>query len=110
VPAAKGADVVLVVDVTSFTAEGFVGSSAFDGDVLNIQFDDKGEGVFLTSEMATRLAVRKGSRLNITVEGETNQVSSATVSGLSKMTRISDPKLYYGVGKEGGAIIRVRKA
>lgn len=33
-----------------------------------------------------------------------------TIAGVGKDIRISDSKVYYLIGREGGAILRVRKA
>ncbi len=107
---AVAAELVFVVDVSSLTKEGFVGTTTYEGRKIDLEFDDQGAGVFLDSEMASRLKVRKGSRLSIMIEDETNQLVQAAVAGVGKTLRISDPKVYYGVGREGGAIIRIRKA
>lgn len=108
--AAAGAELVFVVDVSSFTKNGFIGTTTYGGKEVDIQFDDGGDGVFLTSAMAERLRVRKGSPLDIIMESDKSQVAKAKVGGVRKTIRISDPKVYYAVGKEGGAILRVRKA
>ncbi len=102
-------EIVFVVDVSSFTKDGFIGSTTYQGAQVNLEFDDAGDGVYINSEMANRLHVRKGSPLTIVIEHDKNQVATATVAGIGKSLRISDPKVYYGVGKEGGAILRIRK-
>jgi hypothetical protein len=103
------AELVFVVDVSSLTDKGFVGTTTYEGKKADLEFDDEDKGVFLTSEMAGRLHVKKGSTLSITVEGETTQLSEAQVASIGKAIRISDAKVYYGVGREGGAVIRIRK-
>ena len=104
------AELVFVVDVSALTKSGFVGSTEYEGTRVDLDFDDGGEGVFLTSEMAGRLHVRKGTRVSLIVEDDTNQVAEVPVASVGKTLRISDPKVYYAIGKEGGAIIRIRKA
>ncbi|HUI24225.1 MAG TPA: hypothetical protein VLY82_07550 [Nitrososphaerales archaeon] len=108
--AAGQAELVFVVDVTSITKEGFVGSTKYEGRVVDLEFDDSDEGVFLSSEMAARLHVRKGSKVLLVVENERNLVADAAVTAVGKTVRISNPKVYYEVGKEGGAVVRVRTA
>jgi len=109
VASAGAAELVFVVDVSSLTKKGFVGTTTYQGKRIDLEFDDQGAGVFLTSEMAGRLHVRKGSALSVIIEEDENRVAGATVGGIGKAPRISDPKVYYAVGREGGAIIRVRK-
>jgi hypothetical protein len=110
VAAAAQIELVFVVDVSSLTKKGFIGTSTYEGKKVDLEFDDEVMGVFLTSEMAARLHVRRGSKLSIVVEGEKNQVVESEVAGVGKTARISDPKVYYAVGREGGAIVRLRKA
>ena len=98
-----------MVDVSSLTKKGFVGTSTYEGKKLELEFDDRGAGVFLTSEMAGRLHVRKGSALSVIIEEDESRVAEVTVAGIGKEPRISDPKIYYAVGREGGAIIRIRR-
>ena len=109
-PAAGGAELVFVIDVSSFTENGFVGATPYQGRRVNLEFDDKGEGVFLTSEMAARLQVREGSRLTLMLEDGSSQAVELTVAGVGDKLRISDPRVYYGVGREGGAVLMLRKA
>ena len=106
---ANQAELVFVVDVSSLTKEGFIGTTNYEGNKVDLEFEDGGAGIFLTSEMASRLHVRKGSALSITIEDEQNQLVEASVSGVGRVLRISDPKIYYAVGREGGAILRIRK-
>ena len=106
---AEGAELVFVVDVSSLTKKGFVGSTRYEGRQADLEFDDGDEGVFLNAEMAGRLHVRKGSKLSILIEDDRNQVVESTVAGVGRTLRISDARVYYPVGRDGGAIVRVRK-
>jgi hypothetical protein len=110
VSAAEEAEIVFVVDVSSFTKEGFLGTTTYEGAKVDLKFDDEGKGVFLNQEMAGRLKVRKGSPITIIVEGDKVLAAQTTVASVGKELKISDAKVYYGVGSEGGAIIRVRKS
>jgi len=103
------AELVFVVDVSSLTKQGFVGTTTYQGKQVALDFDDGGEGIFLTPEMAGRLHVRKGSALTVIMENERSLVAKAPVGGVGKALRVSDPKIYYAVGREGGAIVRIRK-
>ena len=107
---AGAADLVFVVDVSALTGKGFVGTTKYEGKRVDLDFDDGSAGVFLTSEMAGRLHVKKGSRLSLVIEDEANQVTEAIVASVGKALRISNPKVYYAIGREGGAVLRVRKA
>ena len=106
---ASQAELAFAVDVSSLTKKGFVGTSNFEGTKVDLEFDDKGDGVFLSSRMAGRLRVKKGSTVSIMIENDRNQVVEAVVGGIGKTLRISDPRVYYAVGREGGAVIRIRK-
>ncbi len=106
---ASQAEVVFVVDVTSLTEEGYTATTKYEGREIEIKFDDGDAGVFLTSEMAGRLHVRKGSKLSIMIENERNEIAQAAVAGVGKAVRVSNAKAYYAVGRAGGAVIRVRK-
>jgi ABC-type lipoprotein release transport system permease subunit len=110
VASAQQAELVFVVDVSSFTEKGFIGSTKYEGKTIELEFDDKDAGVFLSPEMAARLRVRKGSGVSLIMENGRNQVAGATVVGVGRIVRISNSKVYYGVGKEGGAVLRVRKS
>jgi len=103
-------EIVFVVDVSSFTKEGFVGTSNFAGKQIAIDFDDQNQGIFLNKEMADRLGVKKNSRVSALVEADKTQVVQMAVAAVGKVLRISDTKAYYAVGKDGGAVIRVRKS
>lgn len=103
-------EVVFVVDVSSFTEKGFIGTSRFEGKPMAINFDDGDQGIFLTHEMAGRLGVKKGSRVSALVEAEKTQAAQMAVAAVGKAARISDAKVYYAIGKEGGAVIRIRKS
>lgn len=107
---AEQAELVFVVDVSSLTADGYVGTTEYEGKQVDLEFDDGDSGVFLTSEMAGRLRVRKGSAVSLIIESERNEVVEAEVSGVGKKLRISDQRVYYAVGREGGAVIRMRKS
>ena len=106
---ANQAELAFVVDVSSLTRKGFIGTTKYEGKQVDLEFDDGTAGVFLTSEMAGRLRVRKGSTLLMVIEGEKNEVVETNFAAVSKAPRISNPKAYYAVGKEGGAVIRIRK-
>jgi ABC-type lipoprotein release transport system permease subunit len=106
---ADRAELVFVVDVSSLTKKGFVGATKYEGKQVELEFDDGTAGVFLNLEMAGRLHVRKGSKLSIIVEDERNSVVESTVAGVGKTIRISDSRVYYPVGRDGGAIIRITK-
>ncbi len=103
------AELVFVVDVSSLTKNGFIGTTTYEEGRVDLEFDDKGEGVYLNSEMAGRLKVRKGSLVSVVIEGDDNLVAEAKIGGVSKILRISDPKVYYAIGRDGGAVVRVRK-
>ncbi len=103
-------EIVFVVDVSSFTEKGFVGTSSFSGQPMPIGFDDGNQGIFLNHEMAGRLGVKKGSWVSALIEADKTQSVQMAVAAVGKVVRISDSKVYYAVGKEGGAVIRVRKS
>ena len=103
------AEIVFVVDVSALTNKGFVGSTKYEGKRVDLSFDDGDAGVFLDSEMAGRLHVRKGSRVSLVVEGDANQVAESRVAGVRNALLISNARVYYAVGREGGAVIRIRK-
>ena len=107
---AGAAELVFVVDVSALTKEGFVGTTKYEGKRIDLEFDEEGDGAFLTPEMAGRLHVKKGSRLSLMIEGDTNQVAEVAVAAVGRALRVSDPKVYYAIGKEGGAVLRMRKA
>lgn len=104
-----GEGLVFVVDVTSFTKSGFVGSTNYGGECIDIEFDDGDEGISLTGEMAERIGARKGSPLLVVVEDDRTQIATAAVASVGKAIRISNMKVYYAVGREGGAVVRIRK-
>ena len=110
VASAGTAEIVFVVDVSGLTDKGFVGTTRYEGREVGLDFDDGDEGVFLNSEMAGRLHAKKGSRLSLVIEDDTTQIAGAKVAAVGRSLRISNAKVYYGVGKEGGAVIRIRKA
>jgi ABC-type lipoprotein release transport system permease subunit len=108
---AKAADpeLVFVVDVSSFTKEGFVGSTRYEGKQVDLEFDADGRGISLSPEMAGRLGVRRGSSVSVAIENDANMVVKATVASVGRSLLISDAKIYYAVGREGGAVLRLRK-
>ncbi|MGP8056906.1 MAG: hypothetical protein ACLP9K_04815 [Nitrososphaerales archaeon] len=103
-------EITFVVDVSSFTEKGFIGTSSFAGEPVAINFDDENQGVFLNHEMAGRLGVKKGSWVSARVEADRTKVVQMAVAAVGKAVRISDSKVYSAIGKEGGAVIRVRKS
>jgi len=106
---AAESELVFVVDVSSFTKRGFVGSTEYEGENISIEFDDDDLGVYLTPEMARRLHARKGSPLLVVVEDERPESTKTTTAGVGPLARISNAKIYYAVGREGGAVVRVKK-
>ena len=108
--AADGGEILFVVDVTAFTEEGFVGTTSYGGKEVSIDFDPKGDGVFLTAEMAERIGVKKGDPLSIIIEDDAHVLAKSVSSGVGRKIRISDEKTYYTVGREGGAVLRVRRS
>ena len=102
-------ELVFVVDVSSFTKRGFVGSTEYEGENISIEFDDDDLGVYLTSEMARRLRARKGSPLLVVVEDERPESTKTITAGVGPQARISNARVYYSVGREGGAVVRVKK-
>ncbi len=106
----KSGELLFVVGVSSFTKRGFIGSSSLNGKPVEIEFDDGDVGVILTAEMCSRIQARKGSKVTIIVEGEASpRIAESVVAGVGEKVRISSAKVYYEVGREGGAIIRLRK-
>ena len=102
-------ELVFVVDVSSFTKKGFVGSTEYGGNTVSIEFDDGALGVYLTPEMAKRLHVRKGSPLLVIVEDDRPESTKTITAGVVRQARISNARIYYAVGREGGAVVRVKK-
>ena len=109
-PGSPEAELLFVVDVSSFTDTGFVSSTTYGGKDFELEFDDADQGVYLSPEMAKRLGVRKGSKVKIFLEDGAMHLAEATVAGTGSRTRVSVSKVYYAVGKEGGAIVRMRRA
>ncbi|MBI3859048.1 MAG: hypothetical protein HY296_02240 [Thaumarchaeota archaeon] len=102
-------ELVFVVDVTSFTEKGFVGSTSYGGMRVDLEFDDGDDGVYLTAEMAKRIGAKKGTAISVVVEDDRPQIANAKLTSVGRKLRVSDPKVYYAVGREGGAVIRIRK-
>ena len=110
VVSARAAELVFVVDVSALTSEGFVGSTEYEGGKVDVDFDDANAGLFLNSEMAGRLHVKKGSGVSVVIEDGGTHVSEVRVASVGRSLRISDAKVYYAVGREGGAVLRLRKS
>jgi ABC-type lipoprotein release transport system permease subunit len=102
-------EVVFVVDVTAFTKTGFVGTTDYQGEKVGIDFDDQGRGVFLNSGMARKVGVKKGDPLFVIVEDKVHTLARTKVAAVTGKVRISDEKVYYAVGREGGAVVRIRR-
>lgn len=104
-------ELLLVVDVSSFTEDGFVGSSEFGGKRVDIEFDDEDNGLTLSKEMCSRTETKPGSKVTIFAEDDAKiQSFESEVRAVSSLPRFSNSKLYYFLGARGGAIIRLRKA
>lgn len=87
-----------------------MGSASYHGRSIDLEFDDMDDGVFLTPEMCRRIRAKKGSKVLVVVEAEDEPVASeAAVAGVLARPRISSARVYYEVGKEGGAIVRIRR-
>lgn len=107
---ATEAELVLVVAVSSFTKKGFAGSASYGGNPIEVEFDDRDAGVFLTTEMCRRLHVKEGSKILLVVEADGEPLATESkVAGVAPRPRISSAKVYYKVGREGGAVVKVRK-
>ena len=110
VASAGAAELAFVVDVSALTDKGFTGTTRYEGGKVELDFDDRDAGVFLNPQMAARLRVRKGSKLSVVIECDSNQVVETTVASIGRALRMSNAKIYYAVGREGGAVLRIRKA
>jgi ABC-type lipoprotein release transport system permease subunit len=104
-----GPELALVVDVTSFTEKGFSAKTTFEGEEIAVEFDQEDEGVFLSGKMAKKLMARKGTELSLIVENESTSVAQARVAGVGKEIRVSNSKVYYAIGREGGVVVRIRR-
>jgi hypothetical protein len=102
-------ELVFVVDVTSFTKDGFAAKTTFEGEEITIEFDEENDGIHLRALMAEKISAKRGSELSVIVEDGTTQVVQTKLTGIGTTLRISDAKVYYAIGREGGAVIRVRK-
>jgi hypothetical protein len=110
-PKSETSELVLVIDITSFTSGGFIGSSAFEGGRVDIEFDDADNGLTLSERMCSKTGTETGSRVSIFAEDDLKiQSFEGVVVAISDRPRFSNSKLYYFVGRKGGAIIRLRKA
>jgi len=106
---AENGEILFVVDVTSFTEKGFVGTTAYENEKVAIDFDPQGEGIFLTSEMAKRIGAKRGDEVFVIIEDKSHTLARMAVAALGKKVRVSDDKAYHAVGREGGAVLRIRK-
>ena len=106
---AEGGEILFVVDVTSFTEKGFVGTTTYENQKLAIDFDPEGEGIFLTSEMAKRIGARRGNEVFVIIEDKSHTLARMVVGALGTKVRVSDERAYYAIGREGGAVLRIRK-
>jgi ABC-type lipoprotein release transport system permease subunit len=104
-----GRELDFVVDVTFFTKDGFVGTTKYEGKTIRLEFDEDNDGLFLSTEMARRIGVKKGVSVSVIVEDGTAAITQMRVAAVGKKVRISDPNVYHAIGKEGGAIITVRR-
>jgi ABC-type lipoprotein release transport system permease subunit len=104
-----GCELDFVVNVTFFTKNGFVGTTKYTGKTINLEFDEDSNGLFLSTEMARRIGVKKGASVSVIVEDGTAAIAQMRVAAVGRKVRISDPKVYHAIGREGGAIIRVRR-
>lgn len=103
-------EIILVVDVSSFTKQGFVGSSVFNGRQIDIEFDDIGNGIVLSNEMSRKINAKTNSAILVIGEDEQNPIiSELNVRSIGNNVSISDPKVYYFIGRNGGGILRIRK-
>ena len=103
-------ELVLAVSVSSFTEGGYVGSASYGGKPVDIEFDDRDAGVFLTPEMTKRLGADSGSGVLVVVDSETVPlVVESVLAGTSAKPRISNARVYYEVGREGGAVLKLRR-
>jgi ABC-type lipoprotein release transport system permease subunit len=109
VGSAVGCELDFVVDITFFTKKGFVGTTKYEDKTVKLEFDEDGDGLFLSTEMARRIGVKKGVSVSVIVEDGTAAIAQMQVAAVGKKVRISDPKVYRAIGREGGAIITVRR-
>lgn len=105
------AELVFVVDITSFTKAGYECSSSYEGTRINIECDTADQGLVLSKSMCERAGMNRGSLATISVEGEQKiEVFESVVTKVNEALRFSNAKLYYLIGSLGGAIVRIRKA
>lgn len=86
-----------------------MGTTQYEGKRVDLDFDEDGEGLFLSTEMAERIGARKGVSVTVIVEDGATAVAKMRVTAVGKAVRISDPKVYHSIGREGGAVIRIRR-
>src|SRR5437016_13345454 len=102
----QGDELVFVVDVTSFTENGFIGSTNFGESRVNIEFDDGSDGVSLSPEMAKKIKEKVGSQVVIIGENEEKpQTSESKVSMVGERTRITDAMTHYRVARYYCALV-----
>lgn len=99
-----------MVDVSSFTEEGFLGKTSYRGAPLDVEFDDRGDGLTLTQEMAERMGAKTGSPIALVVEGEESVHVAVKLAGTGPRPRISDPTVYSTIGNSGGAVLTLRRS
>jgi ABC-type lipoprotein release transport system permease subunit len=103
-------ELVFVVDVSRFTPKGFAADSSFKGEKVSLEFDEDGEGIFLDAEMARRIGAGRGDALTVVVEDGVTVVSETSLTSVGDAVRLSDSKIYYAIGREGGTVVRIMKA
>jgi ABC-type lipoprotein release transport system permease subunit len=107
----RAKEIVLVVELRSFTKAGFIGSARFADSEVSIEFDDKDEGVTLSTQMCQKLGVRKNSKLSILAEVDGRpELYETFLATTNKSLKISNAKVYYFVGRATLAILRISKA
>ena len=103
-------ELVFALSISSFTRRGYIGSASLGGKPVDLEFDDADAGAFLTAEMLQRLGAKVGSKVLLVVEADEEPVTAETIVSKAAKARISNARVYYEVGREGGAILRIRKA
>ncbi len=109
--APEAEELVFVVDVTSFTRDGFVGSSSFGGSKIDIEFDDQDEGLTLDARMCKKIHAKSGTPVRIVIDDEPKlELVDSTIKSVGDRPRISNAKVYYIIGRNGGGIFRVGRS
>ena len=109
-PGEPSEELVLVLTISSLLEDGFEAMTPYEGGEVRVMFDERDDGVFLTKGMSARARLVQGQKVAMIVEGEKELYSVSTFSGNSDIPRISDSKVYYAIGREAGAILRIRKS